>query len=116
QIDIIVNGEILRTVSELAERGHNVRFGFPVLGFQLLGEILIERGRTCAVEEHEDFEFLFHVLFVLFVIPSEVENGAAGEAATSTARPKAERTGSERIKSLTVVSLANPEMSRLRST
>src|SRR5438093_13575017 len=38
----------------------------------------------------------------LFVIPSEVENGAAREAATSTARPKAERTGSERIKSLDI--------------
>jgi lipoate-protein ligase A len=34
------------------------------------------------------------------VIPSGVENGAAREAATSTGRPKAERAGSERIKSL----------------
>jgi D-amino-acid oxidase len=33
------------------------------------------------------------------VIPSEVENGAAGEAATWAGRPEAERTGSERIKS-----------------
>ena len=33
------------------------------------------------------------------VIPSEVENGAAGEAATWTGRPEVERTGSERIKS-----------------
>jgi D-amino-acid oxidase len=33
------------------------------------------------------------------VIPSEVENGTAGEAATWTGRPEAERTGSERIKS-----------------
>ena len=33
------------------------------------------------------------------VIPSEVENGAAGEAATWMGRPKAKRTGSERIKS-----------------
>jgi D-amino-acid oxidase len=33
------------------------------------------------------------------VIPSEVENAAAGEAATWTGRPEAERTGSERIKS-----------------
>jgi hypothetical protein len=32
------------------------------------------------------------------VIPSEVENGAAGEAATWTGRPEAERRGSERIK------------------
>jgi D-amino-acid oxidase len=34
------------------------------------------------------------------VIPSEVENGAAEEAATWTGRPEAERTGGERIKSL----------------
>jgi D-amino-acid oxidase len=34
------------------------------------------------------------------VIPSEVENGAAGEAATWTGRPQAEQTGSEQIKSL----------------
>src|SRR4030095_6817552 len=33
-------------------------------------------------------------------IPSEVENGTAGEAATWTGRPEAEPTGSERIKSL----------------
>jgi D-amino-acid oxidase len=33
------------------------------------------------------------------VIPSGVENGAAGEAATWTGRPKAERMGDERIKS-----------------
>jgi len=30
---------------------------------------------------------------------SVVENGAAGEAATWTGRPEAERTGSERVKS-----------------
>jgi len=34
------------------------------------------------------------------VIPSGVENGATGESATWTGRPKAERAGSERIKSL----------------
>src|SRR5262249_44264788 len=34
------------------------------------------------------------------VIPSEAENGATGGAATWTGRPEAERTGSERIKSL----------------
>src|SRR5262245_1162945 len=33
------------------------------------------------------------------VIPSQVENRAAGEAATWTGRPEAERTGRERIKS-----------------
>jgi hypothetical protein len=33
------------------------------------------------------------------VIPSAVENGAAGEAATRTGSPEGERAGSERIKS-----------------
>ena len=35
----------------------------------------------------------------LTIIPSNVENGVAWEAATWTGRPEAERTGSERIKS-----------------
>src|SRR5436190_775002 len=42
----------------------------------------------------------FHLHRRHFVISSEVENGATGRAATWTGRPKAERTGSERIKSL----------------
>jgi hypothetical protein len=41
----------------------------------------------------------FGVINRMIVIPSGVDNGAAGEAATWTGRPKAERTGSERIKS-----------------
>ena len=36
----------------------------------------------------------------LLAIPSEVENEAAKEAATWTGRPKAERMGSARIKSV----------------
>src|SRR5215475_7781122 len=36
---------------------------------------------------------------MILVIPSEVENGAAREAATWTGRPEPERTGGERIKS-----------------
>jgi len=36
------------------------------------------------------------------VIPSEVENGAVREAARWTGRPKAERVGTERIKSLDI--------------
>jgi hypothetical protein len=35
----------------------------------------------------------------MIVIPSEVENGAAGEAVIWMGRPEVERTGSERIKS-----------------
>ena len=51
---------MLRSMTELAERSHNVRLRLPVLRFQLLREVLIERGGTCAVKEHQDFEFLFH--------------------------------------------------------
>jgi hypothetical protein len=60
-------------MAERPERSHDVRLGFPILRFHLLAEVLIETGGTCAVEKHEDFEFLFHVVFVGFVIPSEVE-------------------------------------------
>ena len=46
------------------------------------------------------------LLCLASVIPSEVENRAAGEAARWTGRPKAERVGSERIKSLDVADTA----------
>jgi len=45
----------------------------PILRFHFLAEVLIDGGGTCAVEKDEDFEFLFHAIFVLFVIPSVVE-------------------------------------------
>ena len=64
---------MLRRVAKRAERGHDVRLGLPILRFHLLAEILIDGGGTCAVEKDEDFEFLFHVIFVRFVIPSVVE-------------------------------------------
>ncbi len=51
----------------------------------------------------ERLKTIFYILIPLarlvIAIPSGVENGAAGEAATWTGRPEAERTGSERIKS-----------------
>ena len=50
----------------------------------------------------------------LIGIPSEVENGAAGDAATWTARPQAERTGSERIKSRGEIETQFRELLRLR--
>ena len=46
------------------------------------------------------------LLCLAFVIPSEVENRAAGEAARWTGRAKAERVGSERIKSLDIAGRA----------
>ena len=60
KIDIVVDGEMLGGVTELAERGHDVRLGFPILRLHFLREILIDSGRAGAVEKHEDFEFLFH--------------------------------------------------------
>ena len=70
QIDIIKDGEMLRCVPERAERVHDVRLGFPIFRFQFVAEILVDGGRTCAVEKHENFEFLFHVLFSSAVILS----------------------------------------------
>ena len=49
----------------------------------------------------------------LTVIPSRVENGAAGDAATWTGRPQAE-TGSERIKSRGEIETQFRELLRLR--
>ena len=43
----------------VAERGQHVRLGLPFLRFHFLAEILVDRRRTCAVEQHENFEFLF---------------------------------------------------------
>jgi hypothetical protein len=63
KIDIVENGEMLRRVAERAERGHDVRLGLPILRFHLLAEVLIDGGGTCTVEKHEDFEFLFHVIW-----------------------------------------------------
>jgi hypothetical protein len=46
------------------------------------------------------------LLCLASVIPSEAENRAAGEAARWTGRAKAERVGSERIKSLDIAGRA----------
>ena len=64
---------MLSRVTDRAQRGHNIRLGFPVLRLQLLREILVDGCGTCAVEEHENFEFLFHDFLRLFVSTSEVE-------------------------------------------
>ena len=49
----------------VAERGQDVRLGFPILGLQLLAQVLIDRGRLDGVEKGEDFEFLFHVRYLV---------------------------------------------------
>ena len=54
---------MLRRVAERAERGQDVRLGFPILRLHLLAQILVDRGRTDGVEKGEDFEFLFHVIW-----------------------------------------------------
>ena len=63
---------MLRSVTELAERSHNVRLRLPVLSFQLVRKVLIKFRGTGAVKKHQDFEFLFHCC-VVPVIPTEVE-------------------------------------------
>ena len=73
EIDIVVNGKMLRHMTHRAERRHDVCLGFPVLRLQLLCEILVDGCGACAVEKHQNFEFLFHDFLCLSVIPSEVE-------------------------------------------
>ena len=63
KIDIVENREMLGAVTEAAERFHHVGFRFPVFGLHLGREILVDRGRSAAVEKNENFEFLFHCLF-----------------------------------------------------
>src|SRR5262245_35825361 len=60
KIDVVVNSEVLGHVTDFTERSRDVRLGFPVFRFQFLREILIDGCRTCAVEQNEDFELLFH--------------------------------------------------------
>ncbi|HEY4271004.1 MAG TPA: FAD-dependent oxidoreductase [Candidatus Udaeobacter sp.] len=77
-----------RVVATLIERAKSLGVQFTAGKFAALDE---SGGRVngVAIEEQPRNR----------VIPSGVENGAAGEAATWTGRPEAERTGSERIKS-----------------
>jgi hypothetical protein len=49
-------------------------FGLPILGFHLLAEILIDGGRACAVEEDEDFEFLFHAISLVLSFRAKSRN------------------------------------------
>ena len=60
QIEIVEDGEMLRRVTERAERVQDVRLGLPILRLHLRAQVLVDRGRTDGVEKGEDFEFLFH--------------------------------------------------------
>jgi len=66
QIEIIEDGEVLRGVAELVERGEDVCLGLPVVGLQLGAQVLVERRGRDGVEEGEDFEFFLHGLFRAF--------------------------------------------------
>jgi len=77
----------LETYKTLVELSNNSRTGVSIIElhqFSRTGEIQIPD---------------WAIPFGASVIPSGAENGAAGEAATWTGRPEAERTDSERIKS-----------------
>jgi len=65
KIDIVEDGEMLGGVTEFAERRHHVRLGLPILRFHLLAQVLVDLGRTNAVEKDEDFEFLFHARYLV---------------------------------------------------
>ena len=69
QIEIVEDGEMLRRVTKLAERGQDVRLGFPILRLHLRAQVLVDRRRTDGVEKREDFEFLFHGYLVRLNLP-----------------------------------------------
>ena len=65
KIDIVEDGEMLRGVTELAQRGHHVRLGFPIFRLHLLAQVLVDLGRADAVEQDQDFESLFHARYLV---------------------------------------------------
>ena len=65
KIDIVEDGEMLGGVAELAERGHHVRLGLPILRLHLLAQVLVDLGRTNAVEKDQDFKSLFHARYLV---------------------------------------------------
>ena len=62
QIEIIKDGEMFCGVAEHAERTQDVCLSFPILGFHLLAQVLIDGGRPDGVEKGQNFEFLFHAI------------------------------------------------------
>src|SRR5437868_611912 len=50
QIEVIEDGEVLGRMSERAERREHVGLRFPVLGFHLLGQVLVDLGRPDRIE------------------------------------------------------------------
>ena len=64
---------MLRCVAERHERVHHIRLGLPLFRFQFVAKVLVNSRRTCAVEQNENLELLFHVICLVIVIPSEVE-------------------------------------------
>jgi len=65
KIDLIEDGEVLGSVTELAERGHHVRLGLPILRLHFLAQVLVDLGRTNAIEKDQDFKFLFHARYLV---------------------------------------------------
>ncbi len=64
KIDIVEDGEMLGSVTELTERGHHVRLCLPLLGLHFLAQVGVDRCRPDAVEQDQDFEFLFHEVLI----------------------------------------------------
>ena len=63
KIEIIEDGEVFGGVAERAERTQDVCLSFPILGFHLLAQVLIDGSRPDGIEKGEDFEFLFHAIW-----------------------------------------------------
>ncbi|PYI95309.1 MAG: hypothetical protein DMF00_16090 [Verrucomicrobia bacterium] len=84
EIDIVIDGQMLRCVPHRAERFHHIRLGLPLFRFQFVAEILVDGRRTCAVEQNENLEFLLHVLFL---VRYHSERSEAATQRTNSARP-----------------------------
>src|SRR5262249_59663011 len=63
QIDIIIDGEVLRCMAQRPQSVHYIRLGLPLLRFQFVAEILVNSRWTGAVEKDENFELFFHGTF-----------------------------------------------------
>ena len=63
QIEIVEDGEMLRRITEGAERSQEVCLGFPILRLHLRAQVLVDRRGTDSVEKREDFEVSFHVIW-----------------------------------------------------
>ena len=55
QIEVVEDGEMFCFVAKFFQRGENIRLRFPIVGFQLRAQVLIDGRRRDGIEERENF-------------------------------------------------------------